>query len=126
MGLDRDTIDPVRQRTYFNGFGPSEGLFLAIWAACLGWACADLTVIMGDLGAAIGLHAINNLCVILHVGIEFWPTSGLALYLAHYVDPEVYDYSLATLLAPASIFDMILALLVLAIMWTAARIAVRR
>ena len=111
---------------YFNGFGPSEGLFLAIWAACLGWACADLTVRTGDLGAAIGLHAVNNLYVVLHVGIEFWPTSGLALYLVHYVDPDAYDYSLATMLAPASIFDMILALLVLAMMWTAARIAVRR
>ncbi len=110
---------------YFNGYGPADGLVNAVWATMLGVACADLTLRTGNIGAAIGLHAANNLYATLFVGIEDWPSSGLALYLFEYVDPYSFDYSLPTFFEPANIFDLVLALIVLWIMWLAARVAIR-
>lgn len=111
---------------YWNGYGPSEGVFFVIWATFLGLACADLTNRSGNIGAAIGLHTANNLYATLFVAVEGWSGSGLALYLFPYVDPWEFDYALSTLLTLPAIFEMVTALTVMLIMWLAARIAIRR
>lgn len=111
---------------YWNGYGPSEGVFFVIWATCLGFACADLTIRTGNIGAAIGLHTANNLYASLFVGINGWPGSGFALFMYPYVDPRAFDYGVHMLLDPWTIFEMVTALMVLVAMWLAARIAIRR
>ena len=111
---------------YFNGYGPSEGLLWAIWATFLGLACADLTARSGNLGAAIGLHAANNMFAATLYAIEDWPSSGLARYIYGYLDPSEYDYSLHTLLAPWAIWELALSAMGVLVMWLAARIALRR
>lgn len=110
---------------YFNGYGPADGIATVIWATLLGLACADLTARTGNIGAAIGLHSANNLYATLYVGTEDWPSSGLALYLYEYVDPLSFDYSLPVLLDPVNIIELFFALLVLLVMWLAARVAIR-
>jgi len=110
---------------YFNGYGPADGVINVIWATLLGLACADLTARTGNIGAAIGLHAANNLYATLFVGVENRPSSGLALYLYDYIDPYSLDYSLSALLDPVNIIDLLLALFVLLVMWLAARVAIR-
>lgn len=111
---------------YFNGWGPSEGVLWAIWAMLLGLACADLTARSGNLGAAIGLHTANNMFAATLVGIEDWPSSGLARHLYAYVDPAQYDYSLSTLLAPWAVIQLLISVLSITVMWLAARVALRR
>jgi len=110
---------------YFNGYGPADGLVNVIWATCLGLACVDLTERTGNIGAAIGLHAANNLYATLFIGIEGWPNSGLALFLVEYFDPLVFDYSLPTFFDPVNLFQLLYALFILWMMWMAARIAIR-
>lgn len=111
---------------YFNGFGPAEGVLWAIWATFLGLSCADLTARTGNIGAAVGLHAANNLFAALIIGIEDWPASGLALFLYPYEDPAAYDYSLQTLITPRAGFEVLASSMVVLIMWLGARVALRR
>ncbi|PRY24160.1 hypothetical protein CLV78_10324 [Aliiruegeria haliotis] len=49
------------------------------WTVAFGLAAADLTARTGALGAAIGLHAANNVMAILVASLN-GPGSGLALY----------------------------------------------
>lgn len=111
---------------YWNGNGSAEGIRWAIWATALGMACADLTARSGNLGAAIGLHLANNAFALLVVGIQGWPSSGVALFLYPYEDPALYAYGTEVLLEPWSIFVLIVMLTTLYVMWLAARIAIRR
>ncbi len=53
--------------------------FFALWAVVFALAAADLTARTGTIGAAIGLHAANNIAAILLVSIE-GSGSGLALF----------------------------------------------
>ena len=98
----------------------------AIWATCLGIACADLTARTGNLGAAMGLHIANNAFALLIVAVEGWPASGLALFLYPYEDPALYAYGIEAVFSPFVIYQLLVMLLSLWIMWIAARIAVRR
>lgn len=111
---------------YFNGWGPSDGLFYAIWATGLGLACADLTARTGSIGAALGLHLSNNLFALTYVGIKDWPATGLMLFLYPYEDPMAYDYSLANFFTWPTLFELLVSLTMILVMWLAARIAVRR
>jgi membrane protease YdiL (CAAX protease family) len=111
---------------YLNGYGPSEGILWAIWATLLGLACADLTARTGNLGAAIGLHAANNMFAALVIGIEGWPASGLALYVVPYQDPAAFDYSLSSLATPWAAFNIAISAGSVLVMWLAARLAVQR
>ena len=111
---------------YYNGWGPADGLFYAIWATCLGVACADLTARTGSIGAALGLHLSNNLFALTLVGIKGWPSTGLMLLLYPYDDPAKYDYSLAQFFTAGTLFELALSVLIIATMWLAARIAIRR
>lgn len=107
---------------FINGTTPLEGLVWAIWAACLGLACADLTARTGNLGAAIGLHLANNGFAILVTGVMDWPASGLALFLYPWQDPLTFD-AYTPLIAG---FELLHALTALLVMWLAARVALRR
>ena len=111
---------------FWNGNGAGEGVLLAIWATTLGMACADLTARSGNIGAAVGLHLANNAFALLIVGVKDWPSSGVALFLYPYEDPELYCYGLDQVLAPWAIFQLIVMLLMVYVMWLAARIALQR
>ena len=111
---------------YANGYGPADGLIWAAWVALLGLACADLTARTGNLGAAIGLHLANNAFALLLYAVADWPASGLALFVYPYEDPAALDYSLATLLDPSVIVQALTLALWVAVMWLAARIAIKR
>ncbi len=111
---------------YFNGIGITDGVLLAIWATLLGLCCADLTVRSGNLGAAIGLHAVNNLYALLYIGIENWEKSGLARHLLHYIEPAQFESNISDVFAPIYIIDLVQSIIVLLAMWFAARIAIRR
>jgi len=65
---------------YGNGEGVADGVLWTAWATTLGMACADLTARTGTLGAAIGLHLANNFFALTIVGVQGWPSSGLALF----------------------------------------------
>ncbi|KQI71679.1 CAAX protease [Loktanella sp. 5RATIMAR09] len=111
---------------FWNGNGAAEGTIWAIWATALGIACADLTARTGNLGAAIGLHMANNVFALLVVGVQGWPSSGLALFLYPYEDPALYAYGIEALLSPWILFQLLTMLTTVLIMWLAARIALRR
>lgn len=111
---------------YWNGNGAAEGVIWAIWATGLGIACADLTARTGNLGAAIGMHLANNAFALLIVAVEGWPASGLALFLYPYEDPALYAYGIEAVFTPFAIYQLVVMLLTLWIMWIAARIAIRR
>ncbi|MCG7494637.1 CPBP family intramembrane glutamic endopeptidase [Thalassobius sp. Cn5-15] len=94
-----------------------------IWAFFFGLAASDLTARSGTLGAAIGFHLANNTFAFLFFGTSGAPDSGLALLLFPASD---------TLLPPSaqdSVFDaarLTVELLIIAILWLAARIAIKR
>lgn len=111
---------------FWNGNGVAEGVLWAIWATALGVACADLTARSGNLGAAIGLHLANNAFALLIVGVQGWPSSGVALFLYPYEDPELYRYGAEALLEPWVIVQLLSMLVSVLIMWLAARIAIKR
>ncbi|WP_342077930.1 CPBP family intramembrane glutamic endopeptidase [Yoonia sp. SS1-5] len=111
---------------FYNGYGFADGVLWGIWATMLGLACADLTARTGTLGAAIGLHLANNIFAVLIVGMQNWPSSGLALFLYPYDDPAQYDWSAARLAEPAAILELVSLTLTVLVMWLAARIALRR
>ena len=107
---------------FVNGATVIEGTVWAIWAGALGVACADLTARTGNIGAAVGLHLSNNAFALLITGVEDWPASGLALWLYPYQDP----YSLGEPPVDIMLFDLVLALTGVLVMWLAARVAIRR
>ncbi len=101
-------------------------MFYTIWATCLGLACADLTARTGTIGAAVGLHVSNNLFALTYVGIQDWPATGLMLFLYPYQDPYAYDYSLASFFTLPTMIELVVSLMMIAVMWLAARVAIRR
>ncbi len=111
---------------YGNGYGVADGTIWTVWATILGLACADLTARTGTLGAAIGLHLANNVFALLIVGVQGWPSSGLALFLYPPFDRASLDTSAAMLATPAAIFELLFMCLTVLIMWLAARIKLRR
>ena len=111
---------------YWNGNGAADGVIWAVWAGFLGLGCADLTARTGNLGAAIGLHLANNAFALLLYGVQGWPGSGLALFLYPYEDPQMFDYALDILLHPRMIVEGLTLLASVLVMWSAARIAIRR
>ena len=110
---------------YWNGFGLADGVIYATWATALGLACADLTARTGSIGAATGLHLANNAYALLWSGVAGWPSSGVALFLYPYEDPAIYGGGLDVLLHPARIVEVAILLGSLALMWLAARVALR-
>jgi membrane protease YdiL (CAAX protease family) len=111
---------------YWNGEDVVDGFLWAAWAASLGLACADLTARTGNLGAAIGLHLVNNAFAILLEGIEGWPGSGLALFLYPYFDPQEMAFGAETLISPWVVVSLLGSWLFTLVMWLAARVALKR
>lgn len=111
---------------YYNGFGPADGTTYAIWATALGLACADLTARTGNIAAAVGLHLANNIFPQLIYAVEGYPGSGLALFLWEYDDPFAYDWGWSYLWTFDSLFGLVFSLMMLLILWLAARLAIRR
>ena len=102
---------------------PADALIWVAWATGLGFACADLTARTGTIGAATGLHLANNIFAVAVVGVEFWPGSGLALFL--YRHPPGLDEIAPTTLSGIA-FQLAIAFAGLLVMWLAARVALRR
>lgn len=111
---------------YGNGDGIADGVLWMVWATVLGMAAADLTARTGTLGAAIGMHLANNIFALVIVGVQGWPSSGLALFNLPPIDPSTFDTSPSALATPAAVLELVLMCLTVLIMWLAARIALRR
>lgn len=111
---------------FWAGNGTADGIVWAIWATGLGLACADLTARTGSIGAAVGLHLANNAFALLVVGIQGWPATGLALFLYPYEDPALYGNGIDALFTARAFVQLSSLLLSSAVMWLAARIALRR
>lgn len=108
-----------------NGGGLADGVLWALWAGLLGAACSDLTARTGNLGAAVGLHLGNNLFATAVIGITNMPGSGLALLLLPPEDAALYAGGLDALLTPLTLLDVTFGALGVAVMWLAARVAIR-
>jgi len=111
---------------FASGNGAAESAIWMIWATALGVACADLTARSGNLGSAVGLHLANNVFALLVIGVQGWPSSGLALLLYPYQDPALYSEGIEALFRLGAVFQLLSLLLSTAIMWLAARIALQR
>ncbi|MEZ5714780.1 MAG: CPBP family intramembrane glutamic endopeptidase [Paracoccaceae bacterium] len=100
----------------------AENLAYFAWAFCFGLAASDLTARSGTLAPALALHLVNNARVFLFFGTEDGPDSGLALILLP-AEPDLP-------LLPFDTLDPLIALppqlLLLALLWGAARLALRR
>ncbi|MDW4549652.1 CPBP family intramembrane glutamic endopeptidase [Defluviimonas sp. D31] len=94
-------------------FGPNAGL-VALWAAVFGILAADLTARTGNLGAALGFHAANNISALLIVGLA-GNLDGLALWAVVF-DPADPDAA-----RPALLLDFA----AMAIAWLVARLSLR-
>lgn len=87
--------------------------YAALWAGLFSMAAADLTARTGNLGAAVGLHFVNNAAAILIVSLP-GPVSGLALY--------TYPFGAdSPMLQPLFLVDLAM----LGVSWLAARVALR-
>ncbi|OYX44895.1 MAG: hypothetical protein B7Z02_03510 [Rhodobacterales bacterium 32-67-9] len=64
---------------YLPGEFGGSAWAVALWAAVFGVLAADLTARTGNLGAALGFHAANNIAALLLVGLD-GNLDGLALW----------------------------------------------
>ncbi|MEM9726824.1 MAG: type II CAAX endopeptidase family protein [Pseudomonadota bacterium] len=100
----------------------STGASLAYiaWATCFGLAAADLTARTGSLGAAWGLHVAVNVSALMIANQDGAPMSAAALFIF----PErSEDYVPgATIIVVQTLFEVAF----LALLWLAARNAIRR
>lgn len=90
-----------------------NAVLVMLWAAVFSLAASDLTARTGTLGAAIGLHFVNNAVAILMVALP-GPLSGLSLYLY----PQAAD-------DPAIVPFLIVDLAMIGVSWLACRVALR-
>ncbi|MBR9764233.1 MAG: CPBP family intramembrane metalloprotease [Rhodobacteraceae bacterium] len=104
----------------------SENWQYVIWAFCFGLACSDLVARSGRLVTAIGLHVANNAFAFVFFGEVRGMDSGLALFLF----PEIPDLPDAPgggdPGGPILTLQLLMELVVLALAWLSARVAVRR
>ncbi|WP_185962121.1 CPBP family intramembrane glutamic endopeptidase [Palleronia caenipelagi] len=73
---------------YDPGSAGDNALFVAASATLFGLMAADLTRVTGSLGAAWGLHFVNNVVALLFVATDGTIT-GLALHLTPYTAAEM-------------------------------------
>lgn len=93
-----------------------------LWAFCFGLAASDLTARTGALGAAVGFHLANNAFAFLVFAETQAPDSGLALYLFPQGALSGKLIEAAPFLSGAFAAE----LGGVALMWLAARVAIRR
>ena len=90
-----------------------------IWTFLFGLFASDLTARSGTLGPAIAFHLANNAYAFLFFGEAGGPNSGLALWLFPYEgEPPVPDMLITS--------PLLTELVILVMMWLAARVALRR
>lgn len=103
-----------------SGAGPVETAQVVLITGSFGLCAADLTARTGTLGAAVALHFAYNALLLVVSNVAGEPFSGLALFL---LPPEArIDVEAGPFLS----LDLIAWLGMLAILWLAARNAVRR
>lgn len=91
-----------------------------IWTTAFGLACADLTARTGSLGAAWGLHMAVNIAALMIANQEGAPLSAGALYL---FPARSDEYIPGTgIIVIQTLFELAF----LAVLWLAARNAIRR
>ena len=107
-----------------NGVDTIDSVQYVIWAFVFGLAASDLVARTGSLGAAIGLHFVNNIFAFVVIGSVDDLDSALALYLL----PPVFDMPDAPPLEldPAMVAYFGVDLGIILLVWLAIRIAVRR
>lgn len=107
-----------------NGVDTVDSVQYVLWAFVFGLAASDLVARTGSLGAALGLHFVNNIFAFVIIGATDDLDSALALFLL----PPVYD--LPDILPPAPDPAMVVYFLydlgIILLAWLAIRIAVRR
>ena len=101
----------------------SHNVQYVIWAFCFGLAASDLTARAGTLGPALAFHLANNAFAFLLYGEAGGPSSGFALFL---FAPETMDETFAGDTASGLDWQLALELLLLGLMWLAARIGLKR
>ncbi|KAA2312526.1 CPBP family intramembrane metalloprotease [Pseudooceanicola sediminis] len=99
---------------HYQGAAGPNGLWFVASATLFALTAADLTARSGTLGPALALHFINNVLAILFIGFGD-ELGGLALY---HLPVEASDPALTPL--------MPLDLATTAVLWLAARLALRR
>ncbi len=95
----------------------------ATWAFCFGIAASDLTARSGTLGPALAFHLANNAFAFLLYGEAGGPSSGFALLL---FPPESMGDTFTTGSSASISWQLALELLLLGLMWLAARIGLKR
>ncbi|MDU8929400.1 CPBP family intramembrane glutamic endopeptidase [Alisedimentitalea sp. MJ-SS2] len=98
----------------------TDNLAYLVWAFFFGLAASDLTARAGNLGPALALHLANNAYAFLFYGTHRGPDSGFALVL--YPPPDTS----APMHATPAVFTLPTDLVLLALTWGAARLAIRR
>jgi len=93
------------------------------WAFCFGLAASDLTARSGTLGPALAFHLANNAFAFLLYGEAGGPSSGFALFL---FPPESMGDTFTTGSSASISWQLALELLLLGLMWLAARIGLKR
>jgi hypothetical protein len=106
-----------------------EGAFVqnaqyVLWAFCFGLAASDLTARTGAIGAAVGFHLVNNVYAFAFFAPLEGPDSGLALFLFAPMGEDALFDSLAE--TPLVSGPYLAELLMVGLMWLAARVAIRR
>lgn len=101
---------------HWNAHAPLEfNAQYVVWAFAFGLAASDLTARAGSLGPALALHLVNNAYAFLLYGELHGRDSGLALFL--------FDSAGARWFQSA---NLLAELALVALMWLAARVALRR
>jgi membrane protease YdiL (CAAX protease family) len=100
---------------HFNPEAEGNALLIVAATGVFGLVAADLTARTGNLGAAWGLHFVNNIAALLFAGIED-QLNGLSLYTIPLAlnDSEILPFLL--------IRDMV----TMVIVWALCRLALRR
>ena len=110
----------------FNAETPAEQIQIVFYTGVFGFFAADLTARTGTLGAAMAFHFAHNAVIFCIYGFAGSLEAPLALWL--FAEPEPYGAGqggAAPLLSPVMLVDTAFLLLELALLWLAARVAIR-
>ena len=110
----------------FNAETGAEQIQIVFYTGVFGFFAADLTARTGTLGAAMGFHFAHNAVIFCIYGFEGSLDAPLALWL--FAEPEPYGAShgeAGPALSPIMLADTAFLLLQLALLWLAARVAIR-
>lgn len=113
----------------FNADTLAEQVQIVIYTGVFGFFAADLTARTGTLGAAMAFHFAHNAVIFCLYGFEGALESPLALWV--FAEPTPYDGTgeasagLAAVFSVQMLFDTLILLIDLWILWLAARVGIR-